>query len=441
MGGANINKNRTPAMPIGRRFSTIVAALLALAACWGTATAQVANGNAYTIGGIDVDVGGADAIKARDQAVREAKRRAVGMLVERMVAPEDRKKVPPVDDARLEGMIRGVEFAKERSSANRFSGTLNVVFAADQAKSWLSEAGITVAETVARPALVVPLWKDKNGVEPLDDRNAWRDAWSGLDSSGSAVPLTVVRGDQLDQNAMSVEEAYVGDVAALTRLNERYRLPTIIVAIVEGDKDTGALTVGGYRYDTQTGARSELPTGRRWRPRASSPTPRARSRRSSTPIGAAWPSCAAIRRMRWMWSCRSARLATGSRCASVWARSLRSRASSCARSKATTPTCASTTTGPPTSSSRRWRRPASASPRMATAGACRCVEMSEASQAQGTRWRFWLVAAVVFLLILWRLNDILLPFVVGMVLAYFFDPLVARLQRNGPGRARRRRRP
>jgi predicted PurR-regulated permease PerM len=60
--------------------------------------------------------------------------------------------------------------------------------------------------------------------------------------------------------------------------------------------------------------------------------------------------------------------------------------------------------------------------------------MSEAPQAQGTRWRFWLVAAVVFLLILWRLNDILLPFVVGMVLAYFFDPVVARLERAGLSR-------
>jgi hypothetical protein len=245
-------------MPIGRRFSTIFFALLAAAALCGDAAAQVTSGNAFTITGVDVDTAGPDALKARDQAVREAKRRAVGMLVERMVAPEDRNKVPPVDDARLEGMIRGVEFAKERSSANRFAGTLNVVFAADQVKAWLSEAGVSVAETVARPALVVPLWKGKDGVEQLDDRNAWRDAWSKLDTSASAVPLTVVRGDQLDQNAMSVEEAYVGDVAALTRLNERYRLPTIIVAIVEGDKEAGTLTVGGYRYDTQTGARSDL---------------------------------------------------------------------------------------------------------------------------------------------------------------------------------------
>ncbi|MBI3198698.1 MAG: AI-2E family transporter [Rhodospirillales bacterium] len=52
----------------------------------------------------------------------------------------------------------------------------------------------------------------------------------------------------------------------------------------------------------------------------------------------------------------------------------------------------------------------------------------------GTRWRFWLAAAAVFLLVLWLLNDILLPFVVGMVVAYFLDPVVARLQRLGLSR-------
>lgn len=245
-------------MPIGRWFSTIAVVLLtALAA--GAALAQMPAGNSYTVTGVDVDATGADAVKARDQGIRDARRRAISMLVERTVAAEDRGRVPPIDDARLEGMIRGVEFVRERSVPGRYIATLNVVFAAEPVKAWLGEGGIRVAETVARPALVIPLWKGKSGVEPLDDRNAWRDAWRVLDSAGSAVPVTVVRGDQADQNAMSVEEAYVGDISALSRLNERYRAPTVIVAIVEGDKDSGALTTGGIRYDTQTGARSELP--------------------------------------------------------------------------------------------------------------------------------------------------------------------------------------
>jgi predicted PurR-regulated permease PerM len=45
------------------------------------------------------------------------------------------------------------------------------------------------------------------------------------------------------------------------------------------------------------------------------------------------------------------------------------------------------------------------------------------------RWIFWVAAAATFLVLMWLLNDILLPFVVGMVVAYFLDPVVARLQR------------
>lgn len=245
-------------MPIGRWFSTIVAILLATLAVCGSVAAQGGGGNSYAITGIDVDVNATDAVKAREQGIQEAKRRASRMLVDRLVAAEDRGRVPPLDDARLDGMVRGVEFVRERSAPNRYIATLNVVFAADMAKAWLADSGVKVVETVARPALLIPLWKGKAGVEPLDDRNAWREAWRSLDTAGSAVPVTVIRADPVDQNLLTSEQAYVGDVAALSRLNERYRAPTIIVAIVEGDKDSGALSVGGIRYDTQTGARSEI---------------------------------------------------------------------------------------------------------------------------------------------------------------------------------------
>src|SRR6187397_3199754 len=54
--------------------------------------------------------------------------------------------------------------------------------------------------------------------------------------------------------------------------------------------------------------------------------------------------------------------------------------------------------------------------------------------SQPARWRFWVAMAALFLVTLWLLNDILLPFVVGIVVAYFLDPVVARLQRLGMSR-------
>ncbi len=44
-----------------------------------------------------------------------------------MVPAEDRARVPPIDDARLAGLVRGTEFQRERSAGNRYIATLTVV--------------------------------------------------------------------------------------------------------------------------------------------------------------------------------------------------------------------------------------------------------------------------------------------------------------------------
>jgi predicted PurR-regulated permease PerM len=48
---------------------------------------------------------------------------------------------------------------------------------------------------------------------------------------------------------------------------------------------------------------------------------------------------------------------------------------------------------------------------------------------------FWTGALIVFIALLWLLNDVLMPFVAGMALAYLLDPLVKRLQGFGISRA------
>ena len=49
--------------------------------------------------------------------------------------------------------------------------------------------------------------------------------------------------------------------------------------------------------------------------------------------------------------------------------------------------------------------------------------------------RYWSIAAVVFLLLLWFLGNVLLPFLVGGAIAYFLDPVADRLERLGLSRA------
>ena len=48
--------------------------------------------------------------------------------------------------------------------------------------------------------------------------------------------------------------------------------------------------------------------------------------------------------------------------------------------------------------------------------------------------RFWLIGLLLFLVALYFLRAILLPFVAGMAVAYFLDPVCDRLERWGASR-------
>lgn len=50
------------------------------------------------------------------------------------------------------------------------------------------------------------------------------------------------------------------------------------------------------------------------------------------------------------------------------------------------------------------------------------------------QFRIWAALGVGFVLVLWFLGDVLLPFVLGAALAYFLDPVADRLERLGLGR-------
>ncbi|MGB9140662.1 MAG: AI-2E family transporter, partial [Aestuariivirga sp.] len=44
---------------------------------------------------------------------------------------------------------------------------------------------------------------------------------------------------------------------------------------------------------------------------------------------------------------------------------------------------------------------------------------------------FWVFAFIALILVLWLLSPILLPFIAGLVLAYFLDPVADALERLG----------
>ena len=76
-----------PARWLSRWLSTICLAWTVFAAA--DAGAQLTtSGNSFTVTGVEVDVTAQDALKAREQGIREAQGKAAKLLIDRMVARE-----------------------------------------------------------------------------------------------------------------------------------------------------------------------------------------------------------------------------------------------------------------------------------------------------------------------------------------------------------------
>jgi hypothetical protein len=215
----------------------------------------------YVVGGVVVEKTGPDPVQARNAAVADGQRRALRQLVQRIAPQADSARLPPIDDQRLQQLVRGVEFGSERVSPDRYGATLTVAFVPDRVRAWLGEAGITIGETATMTMVVVPLWRTpQGGVSPLEERHAWREAWerTAPQSAAPGLRFVVARGDENDRRLVTPEQIFVGDVGALAKIAERYRANVAVVAVLVGDPNAGTLTAEGMRYDRTTGARNPM---------------------------------------------------------------------------------------------------------------------------------------------------------------------------------------
>lgn len=236
-----------------------VGLVLALTAVLPPAAAQRrADDPVFTVTNVPVDASAPNPLQARERALIEGEKRAFDILVRRLVADADIAKISSPPDAELEAMVKGFEFAGERISPGRYTALLSVVFRADRVGAYLRNAAVPFVDASAPVVLTIPLLRTRAGVAALADKTAWRDVWERVVRAGGLVPMTLLRADAADLEAIEAEQAFVGDVAALARVAERYGARRVLVSVASGEP-TGPWAVAGTVYDLVGGDKSALP--------------------------------------------------------------------------------------------------------------------------------------------------------------------------------------
>ncbi|WP_353216860.1 heavy-metal-associated domain-containing protein [Sandarakinorhabdus sp.] len=143
-------------------------------------------GNAYAVGGIDVDVTARSVDDARRVAWTAAQRKAWPQLWSRLTGRAEAE-APRLADGQIDAMVAGIESQGERFSDTRYIARLGVVF--DRSRV-VERLGSAISLLQSPPMLLLPLLVDGGAGTLFQGRNAWADAWGRW--RGNVTPMDYV---------------------------------------------------------------------------------------------------------------------------------------------------------------------------------------------------------------------------------------------------------
>jgi hypothetical protein len=156
------------------------------------------------ISGIDVDVGGKDAMSARFAGWRLAQREGFRALWAKLrKAPIDQ--APNLSDSTLDQIVSSINVEHEQIGPTRYIARLGILFDRARAAEFLGVEGGQIRRSA--PMLLIPITISGGTATSVELRNAWQRAWAQYRTSQS--PIDYVRVSGLGVDPMLVNAAQV----------------------------------------------------------------------------------------------------------------------------------------------------------------------------------------------------------------------------------------
>ena len=223
-----------------RRFAVPVLLLLAVAGLAGALYAQLESGdrgilpldssNTLEIGGIHVDVGGADAQGARYAGWRIAQRQGFKALWAKMHnAPVGQ--APNLPDGTLDQIVSSINVEREQIGPRRYIADLGVLFDRARSAQFLGVEGGQAQRS--SPMLLIPVMVSGGTATSVELRNAWQRAWAQFRTSQSPIDYVRVSGMGADPLLVNAAQTRRPGRGWWRNLIDMYGATDILIAEVQ----------------------------------------------------------------------------------------------------------------------------------------------------------------------------------------------------------------
>jgi len=227
-----------------------------------------ASDQVFTVPEVPVFAEAKTSAQARESAREQGRAVAFDLLMRRLVAEEDwiylpqmstgrpaaaspdlygqdlqtlpRSKYPvSVDANALRSFEQETNVFNEKSSGTTYRASITYRFKPESIRSLLQGARLPYSEEQAREAMILPVLKTANGVYLWEAKNPWARAWLDRPLSNELTPLTLPRGDVVDVEAITADEAMTLNSARLRAFIERYNVERLLLAVGQLQEQNG----------------------------------------------------------------------------------------------------------------------------------------------------------------------------------------------------------
>ena len=226
--------------------SAVFVSLYAVALAFFAFSSAAEAGSVFKVDKISVDATGRSATEARELALRQAHQQAFDIVLRRLTLRSEWPLLPKSEDIAVDDLVEGFRVSNEKTGNQRYLATLSVTFKPTAIREFLRARGTSVTEIQSRPALLVPVLENEDGLQAWGE-HWWRQNWAARDLDNLPAPMTLPLGDLDDSALLSAEEALIGHPMKLQELNNRYGTDTVIVAHALADVE-GQLGVSVYVF-------------------------------------------------------------------------------------------------------------------------------------------------------------------------------------------------
>src|SRR3954469_2422934 len=182
------------------------------------------------IGGIHVDVGGADAQTARFTGWRIAQRQGFRALWAKMHSLP-MAQAPNLPDGALDQIVSSINVEREQIGPNRYIADLGILFDRARAAEFLGVEDGQVQRS--QPMLLIPITVSAGTETSVELRNAWQRAWAQFRTSQSPIDYVRVSGLGVDPMLVNAAQTTRPGRAWWRNIIDLYGAADILVAEVQ----------------------------------------------------------------------------------------------------------------------------------------------------------------------------------------------------------------